>query len=130
MDKVNLAEKFAKFREQWQPKIVGELNGQLVKLARFQGEFVWHHHEHEDEIGDAPTTLPVESRAAWRRASPGRRSRGPGAVVRAGDHGQHRQRGRRTDGHRPRAVVSARPPGPARRAPSGVVSFLVLNDSG
>jgi len=50
MDKVNLAEKFAKFHAQWQPKIVGELNGQLVKLVRFQGEFVWHHHEHEDEM--------------------------------------------------------------------------------
>ena len=50
MDKVNLAEKFSHFREQWQPKIVGELNGQLVKLVRFQGEFVWHHHEHEDEM--------------------------------------------------------------------------------
>ena len=50
MDRVNLAEKFSRFREQWQPKIVGELNGQLVKLVRFQGEFVWHHHEHEDEM--------------------------------------------------------------------------------
>ena len=50
LDKVNLAEKFAKFRAQWQPKVVGELNGQLVKLVRFQGEFVWHHHDHEDEM--------------------------------------------------------------------------------
>ena len=50
MDKVNLAEKFSQFRDQWQPKIVGELNSQLVKLVRFQGEFVWHHHEHEDEM--------------------------------------------------------------------------------
>ena len=50
MQKVNLTEKFAMFREQWSPKIVGELNGQYVKLAKFQGEFVWHHHEVEDEL--------------------------------------------------------------------------------
>jgi mannose-6-phosphate isomerase-like protein (cupin superfamily) len=50
MPKINLAEKFALFSEHWQPKIVGELNGQHVKLAKFQGEFVWHSHEHEDEL--------------------------------------------------------------------------------
>ena len=50
MAKVNLAEKFAMFRDHWRPRIVGELNGQQVKLAKFQGEFVWHHHEHEDEL--------------------------------------------------------------------------------
>ncbi len=50
MDKVNLAEKFSRFSAHWQPKIVGELNGQHVKLVRFQGEFVWHQHEHEDEL--------------------------------------------------------------------------------
>ena len=50
MDKVNLAEKLASFSEQWKPKIVGELNGQMVKLVRFQGEFVWHKHDHEDEM--------------------------------------------------------------------------------
>lgn len=50
MDKVNLAEKLALFRDHWRPRIVGELNGQQVKLAKFQGEFVWHHHEHEDEL--------------------------------------------------------------------------------
>jgi mannose-6-phosphate isomerase-like protein (cupin superfamily) len=48
--KVALAEKFAQFSEHWSPRIVGELNGQQVKLAKFQGEFVWHHHEHEDEL--------------------------------------------------------------------------------
>jgi mannose-6-phosphate isomerase-like protein (cupin superfamily) len=48
--KVNLAEKFALITEHWRPKIVGELNGQEVKLAKFQGAFVWHHHEHEDEL--------------------------------------------------------------------------------
>jgi mannose-6-phosphate isomerase-like protein (cupin superfamily) len=50
MDKVSLAEKFAAFGDHWQPRIVAELNGQHVKLAKFRGEFVWHHHEHEDEL--------------------------------------------------------------------------------
>jgi mannose-6-phosphate isomerase-like protein (cupin superfamily) len=50
MNKVNLAEKFATFSEHFSPKIVGELNGQHVKLVKFQGEFVWHHHDHEDEF--------------------------------------------------------------------------------
>ena len=50
MDKVNLAEKFDSFREQFQPRIVGELNGQHVKIAKVQGEFVWHQHENEDEL--------------------------------------------------------------------------------
>jgi mannose-6-phosphate isomerase-like protein (cupin superfamily) len=50
MDKVNLAEKLARVSEHWSPKIVGELNGQQVKVVKFQGAFVWHHHEHEDEL--------------------------------------------------------------------------------
>jgi mannose-6-phosphate isomerase-like protein (cupin superfamily) len=50
MDKVNLSDKLARFTAHWQPKIVGELNGQHVKLAKFQGSFVWHSHEHEDEL--------------------------------------------------------------------------------
>lgn len=50
MEKVNLAEKFALIREHWRPKVVGELNGQEVKLVKFQGEFVWHHHPAEDEL--------------------------------------------------------------------------------
>lgn len=50
MDKVNLAEKFARVTESWSPKIVGELNGQQVKIARFTGEFIWHHHDAEDEL--------------------------------------------------------------------------------
>lgn len=48
--KVNLEEKFGKFTEYWNPKIVGELNSQLVKIAKFKGEFVMHHHELEDEL--------------------------------------------------------------------------------
>jgi mannose-6-phosphate isomerase-like protein (cupin superfamily) len=50
MNKVNLLEKFGLFSEQWSPKIVGELNGQLVKLGKFQGEFIWHKHDEEDEL--------------------------------------------------------------------------------
>ena len=49
-DKVNIAEKLARFSDHFQPKIVGELNGQHVKLVKFQGEFVWHSHEAEDEM--------------------------------------------------------------------------------
>ena len=48
--KVNLAEKFGRFQEHWSPKIAGELNDSLVKLVKFKGEFVWHHHETEDEL--------------------------------------------------------------------------------
>ena len=50
MKKVNLEEKMALFDDYWTPKLVGALNGQHVKLAKFQGEFVWHHHEEEDEL--------------------------------------------------------------------------------
>jgi mannose-6-phosphate isomerase-like protein (cupin superfamily) len=50
MDKVNLSEKFAAIHDHWQPRIVGELNGQHVKLVKFQGPFVFHHHDHEDEL--------------------------------------------------------------------------------
>ena len=50
MEKVNLAEKLALFGEHWSPKVVGELNGQHVKRVKFQGEFVWHKHDHEDEL--------------------------------------------------------------------------------
>ena len=50
MDRVNLAQKFDLFDEYWSPKIIGELNGQQIKIAKVQGEFVWHHHENEDEL--------------------------------------------------------------------------------
>ena len=50
MEAVNLAAAFATFSEPWSPRIVGELNGQHVKLARAEGEFVWHHHEDVDEL--------------------------------------------------------------------------------
>jgi len=50
MEKVNIAQKLSLINEYYQPKIVGELNGQHVKLVKFQGEFIWHHHENEDEL--------------------------------------------------------------------------------
>lgn len=50
MEKVNIKSKFDLFQDLWNPKIVGALNGQQVKLAKVQGEFIWHDHEHEDEL--------------------------------------------------------------------------------
>lgn len=50
MDKLNLPQKFSLFSTHWSPKIIAELNGQHVKLVKFQGPFVWHSHEHEDEL--------------------------------------------------------------------------------
>ncbi|WP_312553964.1 cupin domain-containing protein [Empedobacter brevis] len=50
MNKVTLSEKFSLFSEYWSPKIVGELNGQHVKLVKLNGEFVWHKHDNEDEM--------------------------------------------------------------------------------
>lgn len=50
MDVINILEKFGLFADQWNPRIIGELNGQYVKLARIQGEFDFHHHDNEDEL--------------------------------------------------------------------------------
>ncbi|RNL91319.1 cupin domain-containing protein [Sinomicrobium pectinilyticum] len=50
IQKVNLEDKFSRFRDYWNPRIVGELNDQLVKVARFKDEFVMHQHENEDEM--------------------------------------------------------------------------------
>jgi mannose-6-phosphate isomerase-like protein (cupin superfamily) len=49
-NKVNLAEKLSLFDEHWSPKVVGELTGPHVKLVKLLGEFVWHHHDEEDEL--------------------------------------------------------------------------------
>ncbi|MDH4219126.1 MAG: cupin domain-containing protein [Candidatus Aminicenantes bacterium] len=65
MEKVNLNQKFKLFSELWTPKIVGELNGQYVKLAKAQGEFVWHKHDHEDEfflVIKGPFTVKLRER--------------------------------------------------------------------
>lgn len=50
MEKVNLKQKFALFSDQWSPKVIGELNTFAVKIVKVQGEFVWHHHDEEDEL--------------------------------------------------------------------------------
>ena len=50
MEKVNLNQKFSQFQDYWQPKIAGELNDSYIKLVKTKGEFVWHHHETEDEL--------------------------------------------------------------------------------
>jgi mannose-6-phosphate isomerase-like protein (cupin superfamily) len=50
MEKVNLAEKLSTFTDYFNPRIAGELNGQQVKLVKFKGEFIWHHHDNEDEL--------------------------------------------------------------------------------
>ena len=50
MSKVNIAEKLSLFQDHWNPRVVGELNGQQVKLVKFKGEFVWHKHDNEDEL--------------------------------------------------------------------------------
>ena len=49
-EKVNVKEKLQLFTDYWNPRIVGELNGQHVKLTKLKGEFIWHHHENEDEL--------------------------------------------------------------------------------
>lgn len=50
MNRINLIEKFSQFDDQWSPKIIAESNGQLIKLAKIEGEFVWHNHADEDEV--------------------------------------------------------------------------------
>jgi len=71
MDKINLDEKFALFSEYWRPKTIAALNGQEVKLVKVQGEFPWHHHEHEDDAsssGAVSLRWKLES-ASWCRAA-------------------------------------------------------------
>jgi mannose-6-phosphate isomerase-like protein (cupin superfamily) len=50
MNKINLREKFSLIHDYWNPRIVGELNGQYLKLVKFKGPFTWHHHDNEDEM--------------------------------------------------------------------------------
>lgn len=50
MNVINLQEKLTKFSDHWHPRIIGELNGQAVKIAKVQGEFIWHSHKNEDEL--------------------------------------------------------------------------------
>ena len=75
MQAVNLQSKLAGFSEFWSPKIVGEVNDSYVKLVKFTGEFVWHHHEREDEL-----FLVVEGRLRLQLRS-GDRDVGPGEFI-------------------------------------------------
>jgi mannose-6-phosphate isomerase-like protein (cupin superfamily) len=50
MDKINLAQKLSLIKDHWNPRIIGELNGQYLKLVKFKGPFTWHHHDAEDEM--------------------------------------------------------------------------------
>lgn len=50
IEKIKIEEKLSQFNDYWNPRIIGELNGQLVKVAKFKGEFVWHKHDNEDEM--------------------------------------------------------------------------------
>ena len=50
METINLASKLSLFSEYWSPKVIAELNGQQIKVVKFKGDFLWHHHEHEDEL--------------------------------------------------------------------------------
>lgn len=50
MHKININEKLEKINDHWNPRIAGELNGQHIKLVKFQGEFIWHKHDNEDEL--------------------------------------------------------------------------------
>ncbi len=72
MEVVNLAEKFTRFSEPWSPKIVGEINDMHVKLVKLSGEFVWHHHEQEDELFlVVKGRLRMQLRAGDREIGPG-----------------------------------------------------------
>jgi mannose-6-phosphate isomerase-like protein (cupin superfamily) len=67
-DKVNLREKLSHINDHWNPRIAGELNGQQVKLVKFQGEFVWHHHDIEDElflVVDGRFRMEFRDRHVW-----------------------------------------------------------------
>lgn len=68
MDKVNVAERLARIRDHWNPRIAGELNGQQVKLVKLLGSFDWHHHEAEDElfyIVRGRLRMEFRDRAVW-----------------------------------------------------------------
>ena len=75
IDKANLADKFSHFSDQWSPKIAGEVNDTYIKLVKFKGEFVWHHHEAEDEL-----FLVVAGRLRMQLRD-GDRDLGPGELI-------------------------------------------------
>ena len=68
VEKVNIAKKLSLFSDHWSPKIVGELNGQHVKLVKLLGEFLWHHHDEEDElflVVDGRFKMELRDREVW-----------------------------------------------------------------
>jgi uncharacterized protein (DUF2249 family) len=84
MDKINLSQKLSLINDHWNPRIIGELNGQYLKLVKFKGPFTWHHHETEDEMflvvkgrfrmelreNGAGTSEPASSETSgWKKAS-------------------------------------------------------------
>jgi len=103
--KVNLTAMFGRFHDQWSPKVVGEVNDSLVKLVKLKGEFVWHHHDNEDELflvvkggcaSRCATRMSYSGLASSpssprRRAPAGRRGRDARAAVRAQYDTQHRE---------------------------------------
>ncbi len=110
MDKVNLAQKLSLFTDHYSPKIVGEVNDAYVKLAKLQGDFMWHHHDNEDELffvvkgalrmkvreNDGEREFldksgRIHHHSAWRRAFSFRRRGDPYHVAGAEDHAQYRQ---------------------------------------
>jgi mannose-6-phosphate isomerase-like protein (cupin superfamily) len=71
VEKIRLADKLSAFQEHFRPKVVAELNGQLVKLVKFQGTFVWHHHDDEDELFlvlDGRFRMDFRDREVWLEA--------------------------------------------------------------
>ena len=115
MDKVSLSEKLAQFSDQGKPKIVGELNGQQVKLVKFQGPFVWHHHDHEDElflVVKGRFRMEFRDRHVWLEEGeflivprgvehrPVAEEEAQVLAVRAGLDAEHGQRAERADGRR------------------------------
>ena len=121
--KVNLAEKFSKITEYWKPYVAAELNGQMVKLDKIKGEFVFHHHDHEDELflvvkgrfrmefNDRPHEWIEEGEfivvPRGRRTQARRRRRMLVPAVRAGWHFEYRECGQRADAPRARASLRA-----------------------
>ena len=68
VEKVNIVEKLSLFDERWSPKVVGDLNGQHIKLVKFLGDFVWHHHDEEDEmflVIDGRFRMEFRDREVW-----------------------------------------------------------------
>lgn len=79
MERINLAQKLSLFSGHWSPKIIAELNGQHVKLVKFQGPFVWHQHEHEDELF---YVVRGEFRMEWKEPVPAKAGKSKGTLGR------------------------------------------------